>query len=192
MEDSAKMEQCKTEMIATRRYREEVPAIVDQLVMTCDREDCFDHISPEPIPSRDAVIDIIEKARRILYPGYFIRSRVDEVNLGYYFGQEATSFFEALSDQLALSIRHECLRYNQPCTHCEERGQQVAIEFMQKMPLLRSMLAKDVRAAYQGDPAADSYDEVIFSYPGLFAITVYRIAHELYEQGIPLMPRIMA
>ena len=191
MEEPAKVDQCKAEVAATEQYREEIPDIVNGLVTSCKRGDCFEHISPEPLPSREAVIDVIERARRILYPGYFIRSRVDNVNLGYYFGQEATAFFEALSEQITLSIRHDCLRYNQPCTHCEERGQEEAIEFMRHTPQLRSSLAMDVRAAYQGDPAAKGYDEIIFSYPGLFAVTVYRIAHQLYAQGVPLMPRIM-
>ena len=93
--------------------------------------------------------------------------------------------------QITLCVRHECLRYNLDCTHCEDRGQQVAIGFMRELPNLRSVLAKDVRAAYEGDPAAKSYDEIIFSYPGLFAVTVYRIAHQLCEQEVPLMPRIM-
>ena len=191
MDDSSKLEQCKAEVTITERFREGIPPIVDQLVLSCRREDCFDHVGPDPIPSRESIIDIIERACRILYPGYFIRTRVDEVNLDYYFGQEVTSFFEALSEQIALSIRHECLRHNLPCTNCEERGQAAAIEFMRQMPLLRATLAKDVRAAYEGDPAAKSYDEVIFSYPGLFGITVYRLAHQLYEQEVPLIPRVM-
>jgi serine O-acetyltransferase len=191
MEEPAKVDQCKAEVAATEQYREEIPDIVNGLVTSCKRGDCFEHISPEPLPSREAVIDVIERARRILYPGYFIRSRVDNVNLGYYFGQEATAFFEAFSEQITLSIRHECLRYNHPCTHCEEKGQEEAVEFMRHTSRLRSSLAMDVRAAYQGDPAAKGYDEIIFSYPGLFAVTVYRIAHQLYEQGVALIPRIM-
>jgi serine O-acetyltransferase len=191
MEDLARLDQCKAEVIAVDHRREEIPGIVDELVLSCGTGDCFDHISPEPIPSREATIGVIEKARRILYPGYFIRSRVDTINLSYYFGQEATALFEALAEQITLSIRHECLRHSQPCTHCEQRGQESAISFMHHLPRLRSMLALDVRAAYQGDPAAKGFDEIIFSYPGLFAITVYRIAHQLFEQGIPLLPRIM-
>jgi len=191
MDVSYKEDQCKTEFTTTERFREEIPAIVDKLVLTCGREDCFDHVGPEPISSKNSIIDLIEKARRILYPGYFIRSRVDEVNLSYYFGQEMTAFFEAFSEQITLAIRHDCLRYNQPCTHCEERGLESAIDFMREMPQLRTTLAKDVRATYEGDPAAKSYDEIIFSYPGLYAVTVYRMAHQLHHQGIPLIPRIM-
>jgi serine O-acetyltransferase len=191
MEDDAKMDQCKSEVVSEQQYREEIPAIVDQLVLTCNREDCFDHVGPEPIPSRESIIDIIRRASRILYPGYFIRSRVDSINLKYYFGQEATTFFENLAEQITLSIRHDCLRHNQPCTQCEARGQQSAIQFMRELPNLRALLATDVRAAYEGDPAAKSYDEIIFSYPGLFAITVYRMAHQLHHQEVPLIPRIM-
>jgi serine O-acetyltransferase len=191
MEDLARVDQCKAEVVASEHRREEIPGIVDELVLSCGRGECFEHISPEPIPSREATISVIERARRILYPGYFVRSRVDNFNLSYYFGQEATALFEGLTEQITLSIRHECLRYSQPCTHCEERGKEAAIAFMHQLPRLRSMLATDVRAAYQGDPAAKSFDEVIFSYPGLFAITVYRLAHQLQEQGIPLIARIM-
>jgi serine O-acetyltransferase len=191
MAEPTDLERCKIEEKAVREYRQEIPTIVNELVLSCRREDCFDHVGPEPIPSREAMIDLIQRAFRLLYPGYFIRHRVDEVNLGYYFGQEAVAFFEVLSEQIALSIRHECLRYNLDCTHCEERGQAEAVKFMKELPRLRAMLAKDVRAAYEGDPAAKSYDEIIFSYPGVFAVTVYRIAHELWHQGIPLMPRIM-
>jgi serine O-acetyltransferase len=193
MDEEAKLEldRCKVEAQAVQEFREAIPEIVNQLVGSCRREDCFDHVGPEPIPSRDEVIDIIHRARRLLYPGYFIRNRVDRINLGYYFGQEAVGFFEVLSRQIALSIRHECLRHGLPCSHCEERGQADAIDFMRELPGLRSALAQDVRAAFEGDPAAKSYDEIIFSYPGLFAVTVYRIAHQLLHQNVPLMPRIM-
>jgi serine O-acetyltransferase len=90
-----------------------------------------------------------------------------------------------------LAIRHDCIRHDLPCTDCEERGQQAAIDFLRGMPQLRELLATDIRAAYEGDPATKSFDEIIFSYPGLYAITVYRIAHQLRHQEIPLIPRIM-
>jgi serine O-acetyltransferase len=113
------------------------------------------------------------------------------VNLLYYYGQEVTQLFEALSEQIVLAMRHECRRHNMVCIDCEDRGQEIAIHFMRELPRLRTMLAKDIRAAYEGDPAAKGFDEIIFSYPGLFTISVYRIAHELYKQGVSLIPRIM-
>ena len=190
-DDKEKMEQCRTDIDITRNFRGEIPAVVDQLVLSCNRHDCFDHVGPEPIPSHEAVIDILHTASRILYPGYFIRTSLDEVNVSYYFGQEVTSLFEALSEQIMLAIRHDCIRHNQTCTNCEERGQKAAVDFLQGMPQLRVLLASDILAAYEGDPAAKSFDEIIFSYPGLFAITVYRIANQLHHQDIPLIPRIM-
>ncbi len=189
---SINRDQCRTEVESSRHFREEIPSIVQDLVLSCSREECFDHVGPEPIPSRQAIIDIVHAAARLLYPGYFIRTRVDSVNLGYYFGQEATAFFEAFSEQITLALRHECLRHELPCVKCEERGQEVAINFMKELPRLRRILATDVRAAYDGDPAAKSYDEIIFSYPGLFAITIYRMAHQLVDQGVSLIPRIMS
>lgn len=183
--------QCRNDLSDTGQYRRRIPDVVKQLVVTCEGERCFDHISPEPIPSRESVINLILKAAHILYPGYFLRSRVDEVNIDYYFGQRTTGFFEALAEQITLSIRHECLRYDQPCSNCLDRGHDAAITFLEEMPRLRHTLAKDVIAAHEGDPAAHSYDEIIFSYPGVFAVTVYRIAHQLYEQGVRLIPRIM-
>lgn len=184
-------EQCKEEVKAGQRYREEIPLIVSQLEESCRQEECFHHVGPDPIPSREAVIDIIHRACRLLFPGYFTQQRLDELNAGYYLGQEALAFFEVLSQQITLSLRHECLRYGLPCTHCQERGQEEALGFMRELGRLRISLAMDVRAAYDGDPAAKSYDEIIYCYPGLFAVTVYRVAHHLHRQQVPLAPRIM-
>lgn len=190
--DNSKLEQCKTEKEKTKKFREEIPGIVEHLVLSCNTENCFDHVDLEPLPSKESIIEITHMACRILYPGYFSRTRIDKINLIYYFGQEVTAFFEALSEQITFAIRHECRRHNLPCINCEELCQEIAVNFMKELPSLRTLLAKDVRYAYEGDPAAKSYDEIIFSYPGLFAITVYRIAHQLYEQNVPLIPRIMS
>ncbi len=192
MEDKLIVDQCKTEIEADRHFREEIPGIVENLVNSCSDGECFDHVGPEPIPSKEAVVDIVHRVRRLLYPGYFIRSRLEKFNLGYYFGQEATSLFELMSEQIVLALRHDCIRHDLPCVQCEEAGQMATISFMHDMPALRLMLASDVRAAYQGDPAAKSYDEIIFSYPGLFAVTVYRMAHHLWERKIPFIPRIIS
>jgi serine O-acetyltransferase len=183
--------QCKVEVKAGQTYREEIPEVIRELVESCFSQDCFAHVGPEPIPSREAVIAIIYRLFRLSYPGYFSRRPVDAVNLTFYLGQEAIALFEELSRQVTLSFRHECLRYGLPCIHCQEKGQEEAVRFLRALPLLRAVLAMDVRAAYQGDPAANSFDEVILSYPGLFAVTVYRAAHQLLRQGVPLMPRIM-
>jgi len=182
---------CETSVKDHVRVREELPKIVDEIVESCYDEQCFEHINAEVIPSREVIIEIIYRLREILFPGYFSKEKIDPVNLTYHMGQSVSAVFELLAEQITNSIRYECLRQNKPCVHCGEKGQNEAMTFLKSIPKLRRILATDVRAALEGDPAAKNYDEIIFSYPGMFAIMVYRIAHELYEQGIPLLPRIM-
>jgi serine O-acetyltransferase len=186
------LERCKTKKKESGKSRGKIPGIVDQLVSTYDTGECIDHVDLEPLPSKESIVEVIGTACRILYPGYFSRTRIDKVNLVYHFGQEAISLFEALSEQVSFALRHECRRHNLPCFQCDEKGQEIAVDFMKDLVRLRVLLAKDIRAAFEGDPAAKSYDEIIFSYPGLFAITVYRIAHKLYELKVPLIPRVMS
>lgn len=191
MNKTTERKDCKDHIAIARHCREKIPGIVKQLVSSCNREDCFDHVGPEPIPSREALIDILHRTIRVLYPGYFIASRLDRVNVGYYFGQEITDLFDVFSEQISLAIRHDCIRHNLSCINCEERGQDTAIDFLSGLPQLRQLLATDILAAYEGDPAARSFDEIIFSYPGLLAVTIYRIAHQFYHSKVPLVPRIM-
>src|SRR5208283_3687607 len=172
-------DECRREMSLERDFRSEIPGIVERVVSMHDKEGRFSHIGPEPIPSKRLVIDIIDRAIRIIYPGYFSSTRLDEVNVPYFFGQQVTELYQIMSEQVAFAIRHDCRRFDLPCTRCEERGQGTAVEFLKEIPGLQAMLAKDIAAAYAGDPAAKYHDEIIFSYPGLFAVTVYRIAHLL-------------
>jgi serine O-acetyltransferase len=106
-------------------------------------------------------------------------------------GQSTAHVFDLLADQISRSIRHDCIRYNQSCSECDETGYTLALRLLKEVPAIRKTLATDVQASYEGDPAAKSYDEIIFSYPGVFALTVYRSAHRLFELGVPLLPRIM-
>lgn len=191
MKRSKNGDTCKDEIKSAKSYRDEVPVIVDELVASCSTGGCFDHVSAEPIPHREAIIDILHRLALILYPGYFIRTRLDSINLEYYLGQQLIAIYEILSEQIILAIRHDCIRHNQSCVHCEQLGHRLTLEFLRKLPPLRQTLAMDIRAALDGDPAAKGYDEIIFSYPGIRAITIYRIAHELYRLNVPLMPRIM-
>ncbi len=182
---------CKVEQTATDDVRAEIPGIVRELVHSCGLDDCYDHVGPEPIPTKAAIIEILETTLRVLFPGYFTSARIDPINLEYYLGQKITALFQRLCEQTALAIRHECLRYDLACTHCSEKAKECSILFLRKLPELRRVLGTDVRAGYEGDPAAKSVDEIIFSYPGLYAIAAYRTAHELYHLDVPLLPRIM-
>lgn len=158
---------------------------------TCNGPLCFDNTGTVPFPSRKAVIQIILQARRIIFPGYFSGLRFDDDHMEEYIGTEICELSERLSGQTVLAFQHDCLKSGKSCSECIERSNAATASFMGTMRKLKSILATDVHAAFEGDPAAKSLGEIIFSYPGLFAITVYRIAHELYDLDIPLLPRMM-
>jgi serine O-acetyltransferase len=184
-------DKCKAEADKTADYREQLPEKADRIIDSCNDTECYTHISYELIPSMESVVKIIDRSREILFPGYFSRKKLDPVTLKYTMGQTVSVLFDNLSEQVSLSIRHECMRHNLPCSDCTDRGYKIALDFLEKVPFLRKILATDVQAAYEGDPAAKSYDEIIFSYPGIYAIMVYRVAHVLNDLDVPLLPRIM-
>ena len=182
---------CKIDVHSLSKIRSQLPRIAETIIENCDDRECYTHIDYEPIPSKEVVVDIIDRIREILFPGYFTRAKIDPVNLRYSMGQSVASLFDLLSEQICRSIRHDCFRYDLACSECEEQGHQLALRLLEEIPSIRKTLATDVRAVYDGDPAANSYDEIIFSYPGIYALAVYRIAHKLFEYGVPLLPRIM-
>jgi serine O-acetyltransferase len=182
---------CKIDVRELSHYRAKLPGIADNIISNCGDAECYNHIDYEPIPSRSSIIDIIERLRDVLFPGYFTKDKLDPVNLSYSMGQSVSKLFDLLSDQISLSIRHDCFRYDQECSECSEQGYEIALDFLDTIPDIRKILATDVAAVFEGDPAAKSYDEIIFSYPGIFALTVFRVAHQLNRLAVPLIPRIM-
>ena len=183
---------CKTDAETCSSYRVQLPAIAEKIIDSCDAAECHIHIDYDPIPSVESAVALINKFREILFPGYFTRDKIDPVNLRYSMGQAVSQVYDMLSDQISHSIRHDCFRYDQACSECEVRGNKIALEVLEAVPAIRRTLSTDVRAAYEGDPAAKSYDEIIFSYPGILAIMVHRIAHQLYRRHVPLLPRILS
>jgi serine O-acetyltransferase len=184
-------DQCQVDIEFTVEYHSQLPPIIDEIVESCKKVPAIAHYDTAMIPSKESVIEILEDLKDLLFPGYFRQQGFDTYSLGYHIGNLVNAVFEKLASQIARSIRHECRRLNSLCTRCLDRGQKDALVFLKKIPMLREILAGDVQAAYDGDPAAKSLDEVIFSYPCILAITVYRVAHELHVQGVPVLPRIM-
>ncbi len=191
LDEGTQQSVCRTDAESYATYRSRLSGIAHRIIDTCQDTECFTHIDYEPIPSEGYVDEIIQKLREILFPGYFTRGKIDPVNLNYAMGQIVSDLYDMLSRQIVHSIRHDCMRYNQPCSECGDRGHNIALSLLESIPALRRVLATDVRAAFEGDPAAKSHDEIIFSYPGLYAISVYRVAHRLFELGVPLLPRLM-
>ncbi|HEY2157877.1 MAG TPA: serine O-acetyltransferase EpsC, partial [Isosphaeraceae bacterium] len=129
--------------------------------------------------------------REILYPGYGRRQNLHMGNVAYHVGDLIDSLYGRLSEQIARAYRHDCKKAERLEEDFEAQAQLATVRLLDALPAIRSILADDVRAAFDGDPAARGLDEIIFCYPGLTAITVYRLAHELWTLGVPLIPRMM-
>ena len=169
----------------------ELPSIASAILETYDRQNITNHIASARLPSRPEVIRSLEILFEILYPGYFGEQGLDDANIAYVVGHRLNELYPLLTEQVYHAIKHECRRLGSVCSHCKLRSEDVAIDFLRTLPRLRELLAEDVQAAFDGDPAAKSHDEVIFSYPATVAITTYRLAHELLELEVPLLPRMM-
>lgn len=166
---------------------------VDELSRSESYQGLFhQHKEGEPLPSPPVLCEIIELARTILFPGYYGNSTINSHTLEYHIGVAVERLFKLLTRQILAGL---C--FDQEGCSCDssdskrDRATQLAAEFISELPALRKVLATDVEAAYMGDPAAESYGEVIFCYPSIKAISSYRIAHELLRLGIPLIPRII-
>ena len=140
--------------------------------------------------NNDIIIELLENIRSIVFPGFFETKTLNESSIEYHIGELLEDIQYRLTKQVSKALFHS---KDAPTgeEQAQERASEIVRKFLQRIPALRAILATDVQAAYDGDPAAFNTDEVIFSYPGVFAITVNRIAHELHVLGVPLIPRIM-
>jgi len=142
----------------------------------------------QPLPSRDKVADIVETLRTVLFPGYFGPSELSAENALFHIGNTLYEIRRDLHEQIKRGICFACCDRDPVC---EERAESATASFLARLPEVRRLLATDVQAAYEGDPAARSPDETIFCYPGVLAIMNQRLAHELYLLEVPLIPRMM-
>lgn len=145
------------------------------------------------LPNREVIIDVAHKLRQLLFPGYFGDKGFLRETQRHHVGEQLSDVHEALTGQIVLAFRHQANQQDRFGEYdAQERASQLSIEFLSKIPKVREYIATDVEATFDGDPAAGSRDEVIFSYPGIFAMSVHRFAHELYLLSTPLIPRIMS
>ena len=144
-----------------------------------------------PLPSAKILKNIVNLCRGLIFPGYFGNSNVKADTLTYHIGVHVEQLQEQLSSQILSGLCFGNEEESTPCTDCQrQEAAALAAEFISGLPALRRILATDVEAMFNGDPAAKSIEEVIVTYPGFYAIVVYRLAHQLYEQNIPIVPRL--
>jgi serine O-acetyltransferase len=177
-------------MATDTRLKEALPEITEAIVATYTECSRTSHLGHKPLPSREAVDEILTDLLDILYPGYWRRQNLHLGNVEYHVGDLIDGLHDKLTVQIARALRHDHDPDAAPVDF-EAEAQRKTLELLGRLPDLRLLLEQDVTAAYEGDPAARGFHEIIFCYPGLEAVTVYRIAHELWGIGVPLIPRMM-
>jgi len=165
---------------------------VDEVIASYDGDERTQRIGETFQPSRSKIVDILELTRQLIFPGFLGQEKLPRRNVRFHVGNLLMTLGEKLTDQI-----NHCLCMHGPCGRrndknaCRRRAETLSGRFLRRVPAIRKALAMDVQAAHDGDPAAKSIDEIIYCYPGFYAVTAYRIAHELLKLGIPLISRIM-
>ena len=168
-------------------FEERIEGIVDTIMEDYQGGRYIDKMESFRRPDRDVVVDIIEKLRRILFPGYIREKNYRMYNAKHNLSMLIEDVMFNLNRQIALVYQ----TLGEESKSAQSHAQQVCLDFFERIPSVRAMLQTDLEASYEGDPAATDMAEIIYCYPGLFAITVYRLAHELYVLNVPMLPRIM-
>ena len=173
-------------------FQEKIGAIAAAVAKQYEEDGQASHAFAHPMPSEAAAKKILDLLFELLFLGYF--GEQDKLSDGVVARVETLCnlLYDLLSEEIAKSHRHECTKRRELCCLCLGRGRAAAVQFMDGLRDLRHALKLDVQAALDGDPAAKSLDEIIFSYPGLRAIIVHRIAHALHKLAVPVLPRIMS
>lgn len=167
--------------------------LVDEVVASYKTDPRIQRIGKVFLPSQSKIVDLMDRLRQVLFPGFFGNKRLTDRSVRFHVG----NLLAGLAADLAEQINH-CMCVQKRCGDCDDpdscraEASQMAGRLLTRIPHIRRMLALDAQAAYDGDPAARSIDEVIYCYPGFYAVTVYRIAHELVLLAVPLMPRMMS
>ncbi len=151
----------------------------------------IDSLGTATLPNKRQVTEALNHLKAVMYLGYYATGLLDESRVRFTVASHLYPAYEILVEQIRRAINYEGFR-TAGTPRPPDWPRTVTLSLLQKIPAIRTLLSKDVLAAFQGDPAANSVEEIIFSYPSIEAITTHRIAHELHIQGVPMLPRIMA
>jgi serine O-acetyltransferase len=149
------------------------------------------HLDCHPLPNRDAVMGIVDDLQELLFPGYGSRQHLERSTLEFYLGDLSTRLHEQLTEQISRALQHDGGDTACQWEEFYQQGRTITERFLARLPDVVRILHTDVVAAYEGDPAARGPVETAFCYPGVEAVTIYRLAHELQMLGVPLIPRLM-
>ena len=167
---------------------------VEQLSDADSLKDLFHlHQDGNPLPSGKVLEEIIDLSRAIIFPGYYGKSKINKHTIKYHTGLAVEKLSKLLEDQILAGLCFSCPHSGKgENTPCRLKARHLGFQLIAKLPEIRHTLATDVEAAFLGDPAADNRGEIISCYPVIKALTNYRIAHELHQLAVPLIPRIIS
>lgn len=174
-----------------RKIEREINGLVGEILDDYKKDRSIDNINIFEQPDKEVVIDILSKLRQIIFPGYFKNKAYRIYTAKNNLTMLLEDVFYHLNKQIMIVLRYDEKWVNATIEELSIQSYEICMQFFRTIPKIREYIETDVQAAYEGDPAAYNKDEIIFSYPGLYAIVVNRIAHELYNLSVPLIPRMM-
>jgi serine O-acetyltransferase len=168
-----------------------IEKLVNEIARTYEGDTGINFIDVSNLPVRDKILNILDLLTEILFPGYTGKRTVTKSNINYVIIDILYHIYTELSEQIERAYRYRCRMEKCDTGDCRKMAEDATRHLLAQIPKIREMLKGDVAAAFDGDPAAKSYEEIVISYPCIIAIATYRIAHELYLKDVPLIPRIM-
>ena len=165
--------------------------LVGEIACTYQGDSGINFIDTSILPVRDVIVEILDLLFEVLFPGYTGKRTVTKSNIEFIVGDILSRLYAELSEQIERAYQYQCRMKKCDTGDCRKMAEDVTQHLLAQLPNIRAMLKGDVGAAFDGDPAAKSYEEIVISYPCITAIATQRIAHELYLEQVPLIPRIM-
>lgn len=166
--------------------------LISDIATNYKQNSVFSVYESSNLPDKNEIIEILQELRQLIFPGFFQSKRLSNSIIEYYIGDLLISIQEKLHRQVKLALQYKYnSNYGNDDQLIEEKTNKICMTFLKKFPKIQEYIATDVQAAYDGDPAAGDLEQIIFSYPGVFAVSIYRIAHELDKLSVPYIPRIM-
>jgi serine O-acetyltransferase len=178
-------------MVGKRLTNRRLDKLVGEIAETYKGDSGINFIDAANLPVRGQILDVLELLFEVLFPGHTGNKAVTKSNVKYIVGDLLSQIYSELVEQIRRAFQYQCRMNNCQQCDCETMAEKVTTALLSELPRIRKLLKGDVHAAFDGDPAAKSYEEIVISYPCITAIAVYRIAHELYICQVPLIPRMM-
>ncbi|MBQ0051306.1 MAG: serine acetyltransferase [Treponema sp.] len=173
-----------------------IDTLVENIMDSYQNDGGINKAGAENFPNRENVVSVIRELQSLIYPGFTTAEEIDGDNLKYITGQKVNRIISILTKEIKKALVYKASQHDENSkvqnSHCFSLAEKTAVALIQEIPEIRRMVKLDTIAAYNGDPAAQSGEEVIVSYPGLEAIIVHRLAHFLHGCGVPVIPRIMS